>query len=164
MKKGILLVLVLGLMVFCATKDSIAQGGPKVEKVWASPEVAAGQMLKIYIKASAGEADMKYVQVTAKWGGEGVIPENNVAAAPIRLGKESRKALNGYLYLKTQKGIGEVEGTLEVVIEDWKGNASMPESVPVKIVGKGAKSEKPPSDFQEIAIGPLMVPPRPVGR
>ena len=164
MKKGILLVLVLGLMVFCVTKDSIAQGGPKLEKIWVSPEVAAGQMLKIYIKASAGAADMKWVDVTAKWGGEGVIAENSVSAAPIRLGKDARKELNGYIYFRTQKAHSGITGTFEVVIEDVKGNPCVPESVPVKIVGKGAKSEKPPSDFQEIAIGPLMVPPRPVGR
>ena len=48
MKKGILLVLVLGLMVFCTTKDSIAQGGPPViEKVWASPVTPIGGLVKI---------------------------------------------------------------------------------------------------------------------
>ena len=154
MKKGILLVLVLGLMVFCATKDSNAQGGPPVlEKIWVSPEMNLGGMLKVYIKASDPDGDMRWLIVGAGRG------KQVVAAVPIRLGKDMRKSINGYVYFDTkraQRG-GVATGTIEVQIEDWKGNESEAMSATIKIMPKDAKAQKPPADFQEVAIGPIML-------
>ena len=159
MKKGILLVFALGLLVFCATEDGLAQGAPKIEQIWASPEVAYGQILRVYIKASDPEGDMKLVQVNAKWGEKDVTAQsaNSVASATIRLGKEWRKNLNGYLYFDTKQAFQKniADGIIEVVIEDSQGNESMPMSVPVKILQKGAKAEKAPAEFKDLAIGPI---------
>jgi hypothetical protein len=152
MRKGILLVLVLGLMVFCATKDSSAQGGPPVlEKIWLSPEVAYGSMLKIYIKSSDPDGEMRWLYVAVGRG------KQTVAGVPIRLAKGT-KSVNGYVYWDTKRAsLRDAIGTVEVSVEDWKGNESETMSAAVKIVGKGAKVEKMPAEFQEVAIGPVML-------
>jgi len=153
MKKGILLGLVLGLMVLGTAVESVAQHRPVLEKIWIIPEVNYGSLLKLYIKASDSEGDMKWVVVTA---GRGAQP---VASVPVRLGKQMRKDLNGYVYWDTRKALltEETSATIEVLIEDRHGNESETKSVTVKLVPRGAKEEKPPADFKEIAIGPVML-------
>jgi hypothetical protein len=152
MRKGILLVLVLGLMVFCATKDSSAQGGPPVlEKIWASPETAHGKLLKIYIKASDPDGDMKYLIVSAGRG------KQTTASIPIRLKKEMGKSLNGYVYWDTSRAKKNTSGTVEIMIEDSKGNESEAKSLSVSIKAKDAKVEKAPADFQEFDIAPVIL-------
>jgi hypothetical protein len=51
----------------------------------------------------------------------------------------------------------ETDGTGQIPIEDWKGNESQTMTVPVKIVAKGAKEQKPRADFKEVAIGAVML-------
>ena len=152
MRRGMLLGLVLGLMVLGAAMECSAQGGPVLEKIWVSPEVNSGSLLKVYIIATDPEGDMKWVVVS---GGKGDKP---TGALPIRLGKDMRKDLNGFVYCDTGKAAQrDVSGTVFIQIEDQKGNESETKSAPVKIVGKGAKAEKPPADFKEVAIGPVML-------
>jgi hypothetical protein len=68
------------------------------------------------------------------------------------------KELNGYVYWDTRGAANQnASGTVWVLIEDRKGNESQTLSFPVKIVAKGAKAEKPPADFKESAIGPVMI-------
>ncbi len=165
MKKGIMLVLALGLMVFCIAKDTCAQNAPMIEKIWASPETAYGDTLRVYIMASDSDGDMKWVFVTAKWGKETVTleSENSVTGAPIRLGKGWQKNLNGYLGFDTKRSFyKDGAAKVEVVIEDSKGRESMPMSVSMKIVEKGAKAEKPPAEFKQISIGQIMAEPQPI--
>jgi hypothetical protein len=156
MRKGILLVLVLGLMVFCATKDSSAQGGPPViEKVWASPVTPTGTLLKIYVKASDPNGDMKWLYISAGVGKQSVL-----GAVPIRLKGESTKSLNGYVYWDSSRMTagGEVQATAEFTVEDSQGKESEAKSVTFLLKkGKDVKAEKPPSDFQEKEIGPIML-------
>jgi hypothetical protein len=152
MRKGILLGLALVLMVLGTAVDSRAQGGPVLEKIWAPAEVDYGKLLKVYIKASDPEGDMRWVTVA---GGRGEKP---TGAVPIRISKEARKDLNGFVYWDTRKAASHnTSGTVFITIEDWKGNESETKSVAVKIVPKGAKAEKPPADFQEKEIGPIMM-------
>ena len=152
MRRSILLGLVLGLMVLGAAMESSAQGGPVLEKAWVPAEVNYKGLLKIYIKASDPEGDMRWVVVT---GGRGTNP---MASVPIRLSKEMGKELNGYVYWDTRGTANQnASGTVWVLIEDRKGNESQTLSFPVKIVAKGAKAEKPPADFKETAIGPVMI-------
>ncbi len=151
MRRGIWLGLVLGLMVLGAASVCSAQGGPVLEKVWVSPETNHGQLLKIYVKASDPEGDMRWVYVSVGRG------KQTTVGAPTRIKKDSAKELNGYLFVDTKDfRMQNVTGTVEVMIEDWKGNESETKSVPVKIVAKGAKVEKPPADFKDVAIGPVM--------
>lgn len=154
MKKGILLVLVLGLMVFCATKDSIAQGGPPVlEKVWASPVTPSGKLLKIYIKASDPDGDMKWVCVAA-----GRRKQVTMGAFPIALTREARKSLNGYIYWDTSRVKKNISGIAEITIEDSKGQQSETKSVFVEIKpGKDVKAEKAPAEFRDVPIAPVIL-------
>jgi hypothetical protein len=152
MRRGILFGLVLGLMVLGAASVSSAQGGPVLEKIWAPAEVNYGSILKVYVKATDPEGDMKWVVVT---GGKGGKPTGSV---PIRLGKDMKKDLNGFVYYDTGKSAQkDVSGTVFIMIEDQKGNETEEKSVAVKIVAKGAKADKPPADFKEVAIGPVMI-------
>ena len=152
MRKSIMMVLVLGLMVLGFAAMSSAQGGPKIEKVWAPAEVNYGSVLKVYIKATDPEGDMRWVVVSA---GKGDKPTGSV---PIRLGKDMKKDLNGFVYYDTLRAPQKnVSGTAYIMIEDQKGNESEVMKVAVKVVAQGAKAEKPPADFQEVAIGPVLI-------
>lgn len=152
MRKGILLGLALVLMVLGTAVDSRAQGGPVLEKIWAPATVNIGTVLKIYIKATDPEGDMRWVIVSATRG-----TGQATGAVPIRLSKEMRKDLNGYVYFDTRGAMPGAAGTIFVQIEDWKGNETETKSLPVKLETKGAKVEKPPADFKEVAIGPVMM-------
>jgi len=154
MRRGILLGLVLGLMVLGSAMVSSAQEAPVLEKVWAPAELNSGKLLKIYIKASDPQGDMRWLVVSGGRAG-GTHP---TGAVPIRLKKSLGKDLNGYIYWDTSKAfIKEAILMAEILIEDWKGNESETKSVTVKIVSKGAKAEKVPADFREVEIGPIMV-------
>ena len=152
MKKVIVLGLVLACMVLGTAIQSHAQGGPVLEKIWAPKQVNAGEVLKVYVKGKAGESDIRWVIVGGVRGtGE------PTASTPIRLEKAMRKDLNGYVYWDTRgAAMKNVKGTFFVQLEDWKGNESSQMSVPVELVAKGAKKEKPPEDFKDVAIGPVM--------
>jgi hypothetical protein len=154
MRKGILLVLVLGLMVFCATKDSNAQAPaapPVIEKVWASPVYPIGGLIKIYIKASDPNADMKWLYISAGFGKQAVL-----GAVPLRL--KGGKDLNGYVYWDSRwMTTGNVQATVEFTVEDAAGKESEAKSVTFELKkGKDIKAEKAPADFQEKEIGPIM--------
>ena len=154
MRKGIFLVLVLGLMVFCATKDSIAQGGPPVlEKVWASPVTPSGDLLKIYIKASDPDGDMTWLCVAAGRG-----KQVTTGAFSIRLTKEAGKSLNGYIYWDTSRAEKNISGTAAIWLEDSKGQQSETKSVFVEIkAGKDVKAEEAPAEFQDVPIAPVLL-------
>lgn len=141
-------------MVLGTALMAYAQEGPVLDKIWAPKEVNAGEVLKIYIKAHDPNGDMRFVVVT---GGRGTDNPNATAGTPIRLGKDLRKDVNGYVYWDTKgAAMRNVKGTFWVMIEDWKGNESETMSCQVSLVGKDAKKEKPPADFKEVAIGPIM--------
>ena len=153
MRRVIVFGLVLGLMVLGSAMVSSAQEGPKVEKVWAPAEFNFGSLLKIYVKASDPTGDMRWLVVTA--GGAGITKP--VGSAPIRL-KKGMKDLNGFIYWDSSRAAQRSGSTtVEIFVEDWKGNESAPMSVQVKMVTKGAKAEKPPAEFQNVEIGPIMI-------
>ncbi len=155
MRRSILLGLVSGLMVLGSAMVSSAQEAPVLEKVWAPAEINYGGLAKIYIKASDPQGDMRWLVVTA--AGEHGGPSGSV---PIRLKKGLGKDLNGYVYWNTkQANRQEGSAKVEILVEDWKGNESETKSVTIKMVRKGAKAQKPPADFQEKEIGPIMLNP-----
>ena len=152
MRKGMFLAAALALMVLGAATQGIAQTAPVLEKVWASPELNYGDLLKIYIKASDKEGDMRFVLVSA---GQ---KKNTIGATMIRIKKPARKDLNGYIWWDSSKAVSkDVSGVAEISIEDWKGNESKTVTVPVKLVAQGAKVEPKPAEFQENEIGPIMI-------
>ncbi len=154
MRKGIMMVLVLGLMVFGFAAVSGAQAGPVLDKIWAPAEVNVGSVLKIYFKASDPEGDMRWVTVSAMKTGQ-TEPAGSVM---IRLKKDFRKEVNGFLYWDTTKAATtNTEGTVILQVEDFKGQESAPMSVKIKLVPKGAKAEKAPAEFKDVPIGPIMM-------
>jgi hypothetical protein len=154
MRRGILFGLVLALMVLGAASVSSAQGGPVLEKVWAPAEVNWGSILKVYVKASDPEGDMRWVLVSAGKTGQA----QPTGSTPIRLKKDVRKSVNGYVYWDTNMAAQKnTEGIVVIQVEDFKGQESEPMTVKVKIVPKGAKVEQPPADFQEAEIGPVIL-------
>ena len=154
MRRGILFGLVLGLMVLGAASVSSAQGGPVLEKVWAPAEVNYGSILKVYVKASDPEGDMRWVLVSAGKTGQA----QPTGSTPIRLNKASRKSVNGYVYWDTTKAAQKnTAGIISIQVEDFKGQESEPMTVTVKIVPKGAKVEQVPAEFQEAEIGPVLL-------
>jgi len=154
MRRGIILGLMLGLMVLGPALVCRAQEAPVLEKVWAPAELTSGKILKIYLKASDPQGDMRWLVVSGGRAGT----THPSGAVPIRLKKSLGKDLNGYIYWDTSKAfIKEATVKVEILVEDWKGNESETKSVTVKIVNKGVKAEKAPADFQEVEIGPIMV-------
>jgi hypothetical protein len=155
MRKGILMVLVLGLMVLGAASVSSAQGGPVLEKIWAPAEVNWGSILKVYIKAKGSDSDLRWVNVTS-----GKPQQSQPSGATTIRVKKGMKDLNGYIYWDTSQSQAKsnVEAKIYISIEDRKGNESETQSVVVKLVAKGAKADKNPSDFEEKEIGPYMAP------
>jgi len=153
MRRVIVFGLVLGLMVLGSAMVTSAQEGPKIEKIWAPAEFNYGSVLRIYVKASDPTGDMKWLVVTA--GGAGITKP--AGSAPIRLTK-GMKDLNGYVYWDSSRAAQKSgSATVEIIVEDMKGNESAPMSVQVKMVTKGAKAEKPPAEFQNVEIGPIMI-------
>jgi hypothetical protein len=152
MRKGILLGLALVLMVLGTAMESRADGAPPVlEKVWVSPQVNHGDMLKIYIMGSDPDGDIRFIQV-------GAGRKGGIVGSMLRLKKDDRKDLNGYVYWDTgQAAQRNTGGTVEITLQDWKGNESESMSVPVRILPMGAKSEATPAEFKDKALGPIMI-------
>jgi hypothetical protein len=155
MRRGILFGLVLGLMVLGSASVSSAQSGPVLEKIWGPAEVNWGGLLKIYIKAKGSDADLRWVLVSASRPQQ-MQPSGSTM---IRV-KKGTKDLNGFIYWDTSQSQAKsnVEAKIYISVEDWKGNESETQSVVVKLVPKGAKADKYPSDFQEVEIGPAIMP------
>lgn len=155
MRKSILVGMALIAMVLGTALQSNAQQGPVLEKVWAPEQVNAGDILKVYIKGTSPGGQMRWVIVSAARGaGKSTEP---TGAVPIRVMKQFRQDLNGYVYWDTKKAaVKNSEGTIWIMLEDWKGNESETKSVAIRLVPMGAKKEKPPAEFKEVEIGPIM--------
>jgi hypothetical protein len=154
MRRIIVVGLVVGLMVLGSAMVSIAQEGPKLEKIWAPAEFNYGSVVKIYLKASDPTGDMKFLLVTA--GGAGITKP--VGFVMIRLKKGLGNELNGYVYWDSSRSAVKAGSTtVEIIVEDRKGNESEAKSVDIKMVPQGAKAEERPADFQEVEIGPITI-------
>jgi len=135
-----------------APKEGTSPNAPVLEKVWASPEANYGDIVKIYIKATDKQGDMRFVLVSA---GQ---KKNTIGATMIRIKKPARKDLNGYIWWDSSKAVSkDVSGVAEISIEDWKGNESKTVVVPLKLMSQGAKVEPKPAEFQENESGPIMI-------
>ncbi len=153
MKRGLILVVALAFMVVGAATETRAQSGPVLEEVWVSPEVNHGDLLKIYIKGYASGADLRWILISPHVQGK---PTSG--ATSIKLRKEAKKKINGYIYWDTKRAKTDSgSGNVDISLEDWQGNECEARSVPIKMVARGAKKASPPSSFQEVAIGPIML-------
>ena len=151
MRKGILLA--AAMLVLMGSSMAFAQDKtPVLQEVWAPSEINFGDLLKVYVRATDPDGDMRWIVVSA---GRGTQP---AGATEIRLTKPYRAEVNGYLFWDSHKAASEnTSGMAWIAIEDWKGNESATKSVAVKVVPKGAKEQKPPAGFKEVAIGPIVI-------
>jgi hypothetical protein len=150
MKRAIILVLALAFVVLGVTTETRAN--PVLEEVWVPPEVNYGEVLKIYIKGSDPDGNMRWIQVSAAG------TNASLGATEIRLKKEAKREVNGYVYWDTKRSPRkEATGELQISLEDWGGKESATKSITVKVVPYGAKEMSPPSSFQNVSIGPIML-------
>ena len=161
MSKRILVVIVVAVLgLGCAGVGSRAEksgSAPVLEKVFVTPEINHGEMLKVYVKASDPDGDIKAVAVETA-GGKSHVGAGYYSVTRVK--KEDRADLSGYFYWDTKKAVHKnVSGTIEVSLEDYAGNSSTVVSVPVKIVESGAKFQSPPGEFKDKELGPVMIEP-----
>lgn len=134
---------------------AIAQGGPEISGSFASKEINPDQTWKIYLKAASPGGAMKNILAELHQPGMGPYP-----LTIIRIGKENRKELSGYLYLPVTSTMTNLESlrlSLTVHIQDASGRVSAPAVFPLFINSRSAQEPPPPGVFKEQALGPVMV-------
>jgi len=109
---GFLLVGVLGMHF--SLKDGYAVEGPIITGSFAQKELRPGDTLKVYLKASSVDSNMKAIYVIVEQAGGGVYP---VSITRIKGGQE--KDLSGYLYFSTITTVGSSSDfvTLKLIIQ-----------------------------------------------
>ena len=160
MRKMILVVFLVAVLgLGCAGVGSQVQksgSAPVLEKVFVTPEINHGEMLKVYVKGYDPDGDIKGIAVSA---GKGKVGTAAMYYGVTRVKKEDRADLSGYLYWDTKKALNKnVSGTIEISLEDQAGNSSTAVSVPIKIVMSGAQFQAPPAgEFKDKDLGPIMI-------
>lgn len=158
---GLLLVLGGALLVGMSHANAYASEGPIISQSFASGELMPGGTWKIYLKASGGEANMKYLYSTVEQSGGSPYP-----LSLTRIKGDTRKALSGYFYLPTFSAgvpIDYVILRLVVQIQDDKGRFSEPVVFPLTFKARAFVKQPPEGVFEEKELGPIMIRLRPVG-
>ena len=131
---------------------------PVVTKAFASPELIPGDTWKIYLNVSDPNGEMKYIVA--------MVEQPGVAPYPIsfiRVKKENRKELSGYIYLTSLQfadvpnSLNNTTLNLTVQIKDSAGNYSNPVVFPLYLNTRAAEETPPKGVFQERALGPVMI-------
>ncbi len=111
-----------------------------------------GETWKIYLRADARFSELKNIFA--------VIERGNSYPTIIRVKKENRNALNGFIFLNilsSETCSGRAKIALSVSIQDDEGNFSEP-AVFTASIREDSFPERPPLDiFQERDLGPVMV-------
>ena len=77
-----------------AAQSSVDEKGvPMIVQSFASKELRAGDVWKVYLKASDPEGKMRYIFATISQPGVGIYP-----VSITRIKGENRKELSGYIY------------------------------------------------------------------
>ena len=80
-----------------AAQSSVDEKGvPMIVQSFASKELRAGDVWKVYLKASDPEGKMRYIFATISQPGVGIYP-----VSITRIKGENRKEFSGYIYLNT---------------------------------------------------------------
>jgi hypothetical protein len=130
--------------------------GPSFTASFASVEIRPGDTWKIYLNACHPHGEMKYLIAEVAQTGKPSCP-----ATRIRIQKESRKNLSGYIYLNTASvpagDLTFVTLRLRIQIEDSSGRLSREKTFPLAF-NDCAEPESPPAGmFEERDLGPVMV-------
>jgi hypothetical protein len=132
------------------------KGVPMIVQSFASKELRAGDVWKIYLKASDPEGKMRYIFATISQPGVGVYP-----VSITRIKGENRKELSGYIYLNTAPitttSFFNLTLTLAVNIEGKGGVFSQPVFFPVSFSPQPSQEAPPDGVFREQNLGPIMI-------
>jgi hypothetical protein len=152
-------VLAMGWTMFNprAAQSSVDQKGvPVVVQSFASKELRAGNVWKIYLKASDPDGKMKYIFATITQPGVGVYP-----VSITRIRSENQKEFSGYIYLNTAPALPtdffNLTLTLAVNIQGSGGVFSQPVFFPLSFSPRSAQEAPPDGVFKEQNLGPIMI-------
>jgi len=153
------IVLAMGwAMVQPRTAQTAAEGKtpPVIVQSFASKEIRAGDVWKVYLKASDPEGQMKYIFATITQPGA-----NRYPVSIIRIKGENQKELSGYIYLNTAPAAHvnffNLTLTLSVSIKSKEGFFSQPAVFPLAFEVKSTQGAPPEGIFKEQNLGPISV-------
>jgi hypothetical protein len=152
-------VLVIGWTMFeprTAQSSVDEKGVPMIVKSFASQELRAGDVWKVYLKASDPEGKMGYIFVTISQPGVGTYP-----VSILRIKGENQKELSGYIYLNTAPALPteffNLTLTLAVNIQGKGGVFSQPVFFPLSFRPQSVREAPPDGVFKEQNLGPIMI-------
>ena len=130
------------------------KAAPIITRSFASPRVRPGDTWKVYLNASHPDGEMKAIFCTLHQPGTGTYP-----VSIIRVPEAQGRELSGYLYLNTAgvAGLGSVNLTLKVQIQDGAEQFSGPACFPVSLNPLTHEEGPPPGVFRDREIGPIMI-------
>ena len=169
MKKTILalfvaFILAMGWTLYAGADQTPAEGkgNAVIVQSFASKEMRAGDVWKIYLKASDPEGKMKYIFASIFQPGVG-----SYSVSITRIKEENQKELSGYIYLNTaparQTNFFNLNLILTISIKDEKGFS---ESAVFPLSFKANPAQEAPLEgvFKEQDLGPIMITLRSVGK
>ena len=129
---------------------------PMIVQSFASKELRAGDVWKVYLKASDPEGSMRYIFATISQPGLGVYP-----VSITRIKGENQKELSGYIYLNTAPdpatSFFNLTLTLAINIQSKGGVFSQPVFFPLSFSAQPAQETPPDGVFKEQNLGPIMI-------
>jgi hypothetical protein len=154
-----LLVGVIGLGM--GLRNAEAAGEPVIDSFFATKELAPGDTLKVYLKASGKDSALKMIYATVEQPGGGVYP---VGLTRVKGG--AQKELSGYLHFSTITGVGSpadaVPLKLTLQVQDERGRFSEPVVFSVALRTRAAAEGPPAGAYAETDLGPIMIRLRPI--
>ena len=152
-------VLAIGWTMFDprAAQSSVEEKGvPMIVQSFASKELRAGGVWKVYLKASDPEGKMRYIFATITQPGVGIYP-----VSILRIKGENQKELSGYIYLNTAPALPteffNLTLTLAVNIQGKGGVFSQPVVFPLSFSPQPGREAPPDGVFKEQNLGPIMI-------
>jgi hypothetical protein len=156
---GVAFVLSLGWTIFDpgAAQTSVNEKAvPVIVKSFASRELRAGDVWKVYLKASDPDGKMRYIFATITQPGVGVYP-----VSITRIKGENQKEFSGYIYLNTAPAqptnFFDLTLTLTVNIQGTGGVFSQPVVFPLSFSARPDREAPPDGVFTEQNLGPIMI-------
>jgi len=128
---------------------------PVITQSFASREIWPGETWKVYLNAADPNGEMKNFFAIVDQPGVGQYP-----LSIIRIKREDRKELSGYLYLYTSTTADPLDFVnlkLTVYVQDRAGNFSQPVVFPLSLQSRFSQSAPAAGIFREQPLGPIMV-------
>ena len=152
----IFLCLAVGYATLADTEIAGTGTPPVITQSFASGQVRAGDIWRVYLKASDPDGKMKYIFATISQPGVGTYP-----VSITRIKEENAKELSGYIYLNTAPARSSEffnrSLTLTVNIKGEGGQFSEPAVFPLFFQAKPTQEGPPEGVFKEQKLGPIMV-------